>query len=77
MRTQTLGNIYNLREVTTTYKTDIINNDAKDWKPFFISEVKNKPRITNDFITFQRAPYLRIYTCPIKTFLYFKLYATI
>ena len=45
MRTQTLGNIYNLREVTTAYRTDIINKAAKDGKPFFIREVKINPEL--------------------------------
>ena len=44
MRTQTLGNEYNLREVTTAYRTDIINKAAKDGKPFFIREVKSQRR---------------------------------
>ena len=45
MRTQTLGNEYKLREVTTTYKTDIINKAAKDGNPFFIREVKINPEL--------------------------------
>ena len=45
MRTQTLGNEYNLREVTTAYRTDIINEAAKDGKPFFIREVKINPEL--------------------------------
>ena len=45
MRTQTLGNEYNLREVTTAYRTDIINKAAKDGKPFFIREVKINPEL--------------------------------
>ena len=45
MRTQTLGNEYNLREVTTAYRTDIINKSAKDGKPFFIREVKINPEL--------------------------------
>ena len=45
MRTQTLGNEYNLREVTTTYKTDIINKATKEGKPFFIREVKINPEL--------------------------------
>ena len=45
MRKQTLGNEYNLREVTTAYRTDIINEAAKDGKPFFIREVKINPEL--------------------------------
>ena len=77
MRTQTLGNEYNLREVTTAYRTDIINKAAKDGKPFFIREVKINPELQTTSLLTQRAPYWRIYTCTIKTFLYFKLYPTV
>jgi hypothetical protein len=77
MRTQTLGNEYNLREVTTAYRTDIINEAAKDGKPFFIREVKINPELQTTSLLLKGASYWRIYTCTIKTFLYFKLYPTV